>query len=78
MLEALRKLQQDRALTDGQMAASLGVHRSQWNLMKNGHRPLTHDVAVKAAGAWPELTRHLLDIAQASASAVPNTPKVAA
>lgn len=62
-------------MTDGEMAFRLGCSRPYWNLIKNGNRPMTHDLAVKAAGAWPELTRHLLDMAEASVMTVANTPQ---
>lgn len=52
------------------MADRLGCSRAYWNLIRNGRRPLTHAMAVRAAGAWPELTRQLLDIAEASVKSV--------
>ena len=70
MLTALVALQQRESLTDQQMADRLGCSRTHWNLIRNGHRTLNHQIAVRAAGTWPELTRHLLDLAQASVMSV--------
>jgi transcriptional regulator with XRE-family HTH domain len=70
VLTTLLALQQRERLTDQQMADRLGCSRTYWNLIRNGHRPLTHGMAVRAAGAWPELTRHLLDLAQQSVMSV--------
>lgn len=55
------------------MAQRLGCSRPYWNLIRNGKRPLTHELAVRAAGTWPELTRHLLDMAEASVMSVAHT-----
>jgi len=42
------------------MAARLNCSRPLWNLIKNGHRPVSDDLAVRAAGAFPELSADLL------------------
>lgn len=78
MLIALRNLQQRERLSDGAMARRLGCSRPYWNLIRNGKRPLTHEIAVRAAGTWPELTRHLLDMAEDSVMSVAHTPPSAA
>lgn len=72
MLDKLIAIQSRLSLTDTDMAMRLDLSRSHWNLIKNGHRPLTRAVAVAAVGHWPELTRDLLDLA-ASVSAPANT-----
>lgn len=78
MLQALIDLQRGRNLSDGRMAAYLGCSRPYWNLIRNGKRPITHEIAVRAAGTWPELTKHLLDMAEDSVMSVTNTPRTAA
>ena len=77
MLTRLTTIQSREGLTDTDMAFRLGLSRSHWNLIKNGRRALTHAVAVRAAGEWPELTRDLLDMA-ASVSTPANTAPEAA
>lgn len=66
MKDSLIAIQTRERLSDGQMAERLGVSRPWWNRVKNGHLTLTDEVAVRAAGLWPELTRDLLDRAAAS------------
>lgn len=78
MLERLRAIQTREGLTDGQMAARLRCSRPLWNRVKNGHMLLSDDLAMRAAGAFPELTRDLLDRAEASVRTVTNTAKTAA
>lgn len=78
MLTNLVAIQSREALTDAQMALRLGLSRPQWNLIRNGRRPLTHAVALRAAGAFPELTRDLIDRAADSVSTPANTEKEAA
>jgi plasmid maintenance system antidote protein VapI len=63
VLTHLTAIQSRERLTDAAMAARLGISRPQWNLIRNGRRVLTHQVAVRAAGAFPELTRSLLEMA---------------
>jgi plasmid maintenance system antidote protein VapI len=70
VLTTLVALQEREHLTDAAMAARLGCSRTYWNLIRNGHRALPHEMAVRAAGTWPELTRHLLDMAHASVMSV--------
>jgi hypothetical protein len=65
MLIKLLEIQRREDLTDGQMAARLGISRPTWNLVKNGKRPFRDDWAVRAVGQWPELTRDLLELAAA-------------
>lgn len=78
MLNKLIAIQQREALTDTGMALRLGLSRSHWNLVKNGHRALTHEMAVNAVGQWPELTRDLLDMATVRVSASTNSRTEAA
>lgn len=78
MLEALTELQTRQGLSDAQMAASLGCSRPYWNLIRNGRRALPHRLAVNAVGVWPELTRHLLNLAEASVLSATNTARNAA
>lgn len=78
MLERLAAIQRRDSLTDLAMAERLGLSRSHWNLVKNGHRSFTHEMAVRAAGQWPELTRDLLEMAVVSVSASTNTTTEAA
>lgn len=65
MLDKLVAIQTREALTDAQMGARMGLTRTHWNLVRNGHRALTHQTALRAAGAFPELTRDLIDMAAA-------------
>ena len=73
--DALIALQQRKGLTDAEMAERLGCSRPYWNLIRHGKRAFPRDMAIRAAGAWPELTRHLLDMAEQS---VPNTAQTPA
>lgn len=74
MLTLLVAIQSRESLTDAAMAARLGVSRPTWNLIRNGHRRLTHQTAIKAAGAFPELTRALIDMAADSVNTRTNEP----
>ena len=78
MLPNIVAIQSRESLTDGRMAALLGLSRPQWNLIRNGRRPLTDAVAMRAVGAFPELTRDLLARAADSVSTPANTDKEAA
>lgn len=73
MLQKLVEIQEREGLTDGQMAARLQCSRPLWNLVRNGRRQLSDDLAVRAVGAFPELTRELLDRAAATAKPMTNT-----
>lgn len=77
MLTRLTTIQQREGLTDTDMAFRLGLSRSHWNLIKNGRRSLTHAVAVRAAGHWPELTRDLLDMAVSVSTSTNTAPEAA-
>lgn len=66
MKERLILIQRREGWNDTEMAKRLGISRPTWNRVRNGHLPLTDEVAVRAAGLWPELTRELLDRAAAS------------
>lgn len=74
MLERLIQIQTKNGWTDAQMAARLGMSRPHWNLMRNGRVRFTATASVRAAGAFPELTRDLLDLAAVS---VPTTTHTA-
>jgi transcriptional regulator with XRE-family HTH domain len=41
--------------TDSDFAARLGMSQGYWTRVKNGQRPLTIPVAVRAIALWPEL-----------------------
>lgn len=69
MLQKLTAIQQREGLSDRGMAQRLGLSRPHWNLIRNGRRTLTPDVALRAAGAFPELTRDLLALAESKAPA---------
>lgn len=60
MLTRLAAIQTREGLSDGQMAERLGCSRSLWNQVRRGRMPLSHELAVRAAGAFPELSRDLL------------------
>ena len=77
MLLKLVAIQTREHLTDGQMAEKIGLSRPTWNRVKNGRLALTDEVAVRAAGLWPELTRDLLDRAHATVSERTNTAEKA-
>lgn len=70
MRTRLIELQQQRALTDAEMASVLGVSRPHWNLVKNGRVELSDELAIRAAGSFPELTRDLLELAASRGMAV--------
>lgn len=77
MLTKLADIQRREGWSDGQMARRIGLSRPQWNLVRNGRRPLTHATALRAAGAFPELTRDLIDLAAGSVNTAANTPSSA-
>ena len=77
MLESLKRIQHDEKLSDGQMAAKLGVSRSSWSLYRRGLTALPDRVALTAAGVWPALTRELLHRAQSAADSLTNTTESA-
>lgn len=66
VLQNLIAIQNREGLSDSAMARRIGLSRPHWNLIRNGKRSMTHAVAVRAAGAFPELTRDLIDIASVS------------
>ena len=70
MLQKLTAIQSEQSLTDGQMAARLGIARSTWTDVRNGKLPLSAKVQMRAAKAFPELLGDLL-------MQVSNGPKVA-
>lgn len=70
VLTKLIAIQSRERLNDAAMARRIGLSRPHWNLVRHGRRPLTHAVALRAAGAFPELTRDLIDLAADSV----NTP----
>lgn len=73
MLTNLAAIQKRERLTDAAMASKLGISRPTWNRVRNGRLPLTDEVAMRAAGQWPELTRDLLNRAASAVSAGTNT-----
>jgi hypothetical protein len=78
MLTKLLEIQRREGYTDGQMAAELGISRPLWNLVKNGRTKMSDNLAVKAAGAFPELTRDLIDRAANTVTSAPNNGAKAA
>lgn len=72
MIDELRTIQKREHLTDEQMGARLGVSRSRWNAIRNGKQSLSDNLALAAAGAWPELTRSLLNRAVAASPSQTN------
>jgi DNA-binding XRE family transcriptional regulator len=74
MREKLIAIQRREGLTDAQMATRIGCARPTWNLIKNGRKPLHDTIAMRAAGAFPELTRDLLDLAAAVRVSVASVP----
>lgn len=76
VLNELRSIQKRESLSDEQMAARLGVSRSRWNAIRNGKQTLSDNLAMVAAGVWPELTRTLIDRASAAASVQTSRPTV--
>lgn len=79
MLNELRAIQTRDGLTDAQMGSRLGVSRSRWNAIRNGKQSLSDNLAMVAAGVWPELTRTLIDRAASAATiqTSPTTPEAA-
>ena len=61
VLEDLTTIQSRESLSDREMAERLGVSRPVWSRIRNRRRRLTPNVAMRATGAFPELTRILLD-----------------
>lgn len=74
MLNELLSIQTRDRLTDSQMGARLGVSRSRWNAIRNGKQTLSDNLAMVAAGVWPELTRTLLDRAASAATVQTSEP----
>jgi len=56
------------------MAERLGCSRSYWTLIRLGQRDFPTAMGIRAAGSWPELTRHLLDMAEESALSMTDRP----
>lgn len=76
MLNKVKAIQTREGLKDEDMADRLGIPRPVWNRIKNGHRPLTDRIALRAAGQWPELSKDLLDRATASVNVVTEQARV--
>lgn len=70
MLDKLTAIQNRERYSDGEMARRLGISRSGWNLIRRGKMALSADVAVTAAGVWPELSLDLLQRAEQAAVSV--------
>lgn len=60
LIERVRGAQRERGLTDEQLAAQLGVHRSLWNLTRRGKRPLRYKIARGIMRAFPELRMEMM------------------
>lgn len=76
MLDKLIAIQRREGLSDGPMAERLGLSRSGWNLMRRGKLAFSAEVAIRAAGEWPELTRDLLNRAESAALARTDGPTI--
>lgn len=70
MQERLVQIQRDNDWSDREMAERLGCSRPLWNLIRRGKAEISGDLAVRAVGAFPELTVDLLGMAQDSAKTV--------
>lgn len=70
MLARLVTIQRRENLTDAQMAARLGISRSMWTLIRGDRYRLSGDVAITAAGVWPELMGDLLERARVAGERV--------
>lgn len=56
MLEKLKKIQEQKGLTNAQMATLLGyVNPTTWVRIKNGTAPANHVFELRAREAFPEL-----------------------
>jgi hypothetical protein len=73
VIEKLVLIQKREALTDAEMGGVLGVSRSRWNAIRHGKQTLSDNLALTAAGVWPELTRDLIDRAASAAPTVTAT-----
>ncbi len=71
MRERLLAIQVREHLSDEGMATRLQCSRSLWSMVRRGKMPLSHEMAIRATGAFPELTLDLLEMASASVSTVP-------
>lgn len=78
MLSQLTAIQRRHGWSDAEMAGRLGLSRSHWNLVRNGRVSFTPELAVRGAGAFPELTRTLLDLAAVSVPTPAHTASEAA
>jgi transcriptional regulator with XRE-family HTH domain len=78
VLDELKRIQQRDKLSDAEMGRRLGVGRSRWNAIRNGKQTLSDNLALAAAGVWPELTRDLIDRAASAASSQTQTARTEA
>lgn len=77
MVTNLTAIQRRNGWSDREMAERLGIDRSYWTHIRLGRMDLSHTLALRAAGLWPELTRDLLELA-VSVSTSTNTATEAA
>ena len=55
LLRALVAYQRENRLTDFEMAAELGIHRSTWSRIQRGRRRIGHVVLQRILRRFPEL-----------------------
>ena len=78
MKERLLAIQTREGWSDREMAERLGCSRPLWTLIRNGKNEMSADLLMKAAGAFPELSADLLDLARDAATPRTNTGRKAA
>lgn len=60
LIERLQSIQDNLGLNDSQLARKLGIERSYWSQMKNGHRELGRRALRRILRQWPELREDVL------------------
>lgn len=55
LVETLIQEQEKRGMTDRAFAATLGIQRASWTLIRLGHRNLTEPIARAVIRAYPDL-----------------------
>lgn len=68
MKDALLAIQAREGWNDREMAEHLGCSRPLWSLIRAGKSELSSDLAVRAVGAFPELSSELLLLARDTAT----------
>lgn len=78
MKERLLAIQSENGWNDREMAERLGCSRPLWSLIRQGKTEVSADLAVRAAGAFPELSVDLLELARDSVTPQTNGGRKAA